>query len=674
MSDKQQRMLDYLSQTSAWVNAGELADHLGVTARSVRSYVTSVKASAHPLGVIESGPAGYRLDREAWSTYRLGQAGRSQEPETPQDRLYHLVRQLTDAQGGLDVYDLAAGLFVSESTIEGDLTRVRSLLAGTGLALARHGGTVTLTGSEADRRRLLSRMFRDESARGLVELEAIQREFASESLGAFKTDMIAMLDGQGYFVNEYGTNAVLLHLAIAVDRFTKSQLVDSPGPRGETAPGMLAGESPEILPEASPGAPSRVPSTTSVVPAVVETGPMAASLSTLVLRHFGVELGPTDLEYLAVLLTTRVITPGHDRPASELVGDYVREDDLAIVRSIVRRASDEYLVDLSDEGFIVRLTLHVRNLINRAQDHSYSHNPLTRSIKTSYPMTYELAVYIASELQREQRIVVTEDEIAYIAMHVGAQLEQQSRRDELVSCAIVCPTYYDMHVLLRERVERMLGDDLEIVSVITRSDVDWGKLDADLVLTTIDPPLHSDGVIVIQPFLTERDIDRVRQAASRVRRLRRRAQIKDELLQFFDESLFFRNFYARDEVAMIRALGGSMVDQGIIDPAYVEGAIERELMSSTAFTDNLAVPHAMAMSANRTSIAIVINDAPMDWGENRVNVVALIAFSAAGRGTFQSVFDQFVEVFSDRADVQRLIKRSTDFSSFIDELVHVMDQ
>lgn len=636
MSDKQQRMLDYLSQTPAWVTAGELADHLGVTARSVRSYVTSVKAAAHPLGIIESGPAGYRLNREAWSSYRSARAAHAAEPETPQDRLYHLVRQLTDAPGGLDVYELAAALFVSESTIESDLTRVRSLLPGTDLALARHGGTVTLTGPEIDRRRLLSRMFRDESARGLLELETIQREFASESLGAFKTDMIAMLDAQGYFVNEYGTNAVLLHLAIAVDRFTKRQADASQS--------------------------------------TVETGPMAASLSALVIRHFGVELGATDLEYLAVLLTTRVITPGHDRPATELVGDYVREDDLTIVRSIVRRASDEYLVDLSDEGFIVRLTLHVRNLINRAHDHSYSHNPLTRSIKTSYPMTYELAVYIASELQREERIVVTEDEIAYIAMHVGAHLEQQSRRDELISCAIVCPNYYDMHVLLRERIERVLGGELEIVTVITRSDVDWEALDADLVLTTIDPRLHSDRVLVIQPFLTEGDIDRIRQAVSRVRRLRRRAQIKDELLQFFDASLFFRNFYARDEVEMIRALGARMTEQGIIDQAYVDGAIERERMSSTAFTDNLAVPHAMSMSARRTSIAIVINDAPMDWGENRVNVVALIAFSAAGRATFQSVFDQFVEVFADRTDVQRLIKRSTDFASFIDELVHTMDQ
>lgn len=639
MSDKQQRMLEYLSQTPAWVTAGELADHLGVTPRSVRSYVTSVKTAAHPLGVIESGAAGYRLNREAWATYRAAQATRATDPETPQDRLYHLIRRLTDEPGALDVYELAAALFVSDSTIEADLARVRSTLPGTGLTLTRRGGTVTLTGSESDRRRLLSRMFREESAQGLLELEAIQREFSSASLSAFKTDLIGMLDGQGYFVNEYGINAVLLHLAIAVDRHTKRR--------------------------ADVGGADQAP---------VATNPLATALATLVVRHFGVELPGTDLEYLAVLLRTRVITPGHDRPAGELVGDVVHEDELGRVRSIVRRASEEYLVDLADDAFLVRLTLHLQNLVNRARDRSFSHNPLTRSIKTSYPMTYELAVYIAREVQREEGIVVTEDEIAYIAMHVGAHLEQQTRREELVSCAIVCPHYYDMHVLLRERIERVLGDDLEIVTVITRSDVDWTRLDADLVLTTIDPRLHSDGVLVIQPFLTNGDIERIRQAASRVRRQRRRAKIKDELLRFFDESLFFRNLHASDEVAMIRALGERMTAQGIIDQAYIDGAIERELMSSTAFTDNLAVPHAMAMTAERTAIAIAVNDAPMEWGENRVNVVALIAFSAAGRASFQTIFDQLVEVFADRSAVQRLIRRSTDFAAFIDELVHLTDQ
>jgi len=637
MSDKQARMLDYLSQTPAWVTAGELADHLGVTPRSVRSYVTQVKSAAHPLDVIESGPFGYRLNREAYAAFRSTSEPRPADAETPQARLYHLVRRLTHSTEGLDVYDLGAALFVSDSTIEADLARVRSLLPDTGLSLVRHGSVVTLTGTETDRRRLLSRMFREESARGMLELEAIQREFASESLGAFKTDLIAMLDAKGYFVNEYGTNNVLLHVAIAVDRVSK---------------GAVAGDDAGAEPISD----------------------MAAALSGLVTRHFRVELGPGDLDYLAFLLTTRVITPGHDQPAETLVENYVRAADLEAVRRIIRQASDEYLVDLAGEDFIVRLTLHVRNLIDRAQDRSYSRNPLTRSIKTSYPMTYELAVYIASELQRQEQIVINDDEIAYIAMHVGAHLEQQSRREELVRCVIVCPNYYDMHVLLRQRIERVLGDELEVVSVVTRSDVDWGTFETDLVLSTIEPPVHSDAVIVIQPFLTAGDIDRIRQSVSRVRRLRRRAQIRDELLKFFDESLFLRNFYARDEVAMIRALGERMTARGLIDQAYVDGAIERELMSSTAFTDNLAVPHAMSMSASQTSIAIVVNDSPMDWGENRVNVVALIAFSAAGRRSFQAVFDQFVEVFADRANVQRLIKRSVDFASFIDELVHLMDQ
>ena len=82
----------------------------------------------------------------------------------------------------------------------------------------------------------------------------------------------------------------------------------------------------------------------------------------------------------------------------------------------------------------------------------------------------------------------------------------------------------------------------------------------------------------------------------------------------------------------------------------------------------------MVMSASRTSIAIAVNEAPMAWGESRVNVIALIAFSSSGRSSFQTVFDQFVDVFADRTEVLELIKRSTDFTTFIEELVHLIDK
>lgn len=643
MSDKQTRMLDFLSQTSSWITAGELADRLGVTPRSVRSYVTAVKAAAHPLTLIESGTAGYRLNRDEFASYSALHRGRARDTEadTPQQRLSQLVRRLTEAADGLDVYELAAEYFVSDSTIEADLARVRLLLPDSGLALVRHGSVVTLTGSETDRRKLLSRMFREESARGMIDLETIQREFTSgqagaDSLGAFKTDLIELLDGQGYFINEYGINNVLLHVAIAIDRVTKHL---SPAPAVAEPPSELA-----------------------------------TSLAGLVMKHFDVALGSGDLAYLAFLLTTRVITPGHDQPAETLIESYVRPEELAAMRAIVDRASQEYLVDLDDDDFIVRLTLHVRNLINRAHDRSYSRNPLTRSIKTSYPLIYELAVYIASELQRAEQIVINDDEIAYIAMHLGSHFERQSGRAARLSVAIVLPGYYDMSAILRQNVERSLGDELAVELVVTRTDVHWGEFTTDLVLTTLATRGAPEHVIGIQPFLTPGDVENVRRAITRLRRHRRRSEIKDDLLRYFDEGLFLRNVQAPSEEDMITLLGNLMVERGIIDETYVVGAIEREKLSSTAFTDSIAVPHAMSMSATRTSIAIAVNESSMPWGENRVNVIALIAFSSSGRASFQTVFDQFVEVFADRTEVLELIRRSTGFTEFIDELVRVIDR
>jgi len=636
MSDKYERLLDYLSQADGWVTAGELADQLGVTTRSVRSYVTAAKAAAHPLQIITASTSGYRLNREAYASFSSETRGR-EAGDTPRDRVHHLARRLTEAPAGLDIHTLADSLYVSESTIEADLRKVKALGEESGLTLTRRGSVVSLAGSEADYRRLLSRLFRSESAQGFLELEYVRSDGAHHGLGEFKTDLLAMLSSQGYFVNEYGVNSVLLHVAIAVERIGIEHhiAVDNPNPVDDA---------------------------------------ISPSLSSLVRKHFGVVMDAGDLEYLAKLLTTRVITPGQGEPVQAVVENYVVPEDLATVQRIVAQVSEEYLVDLDDEAFMVRLSLHLGNLMARVRDKSHTRNPLGRSIKTSYPMIYDVAVFMASLIQRERNIQINDDEISYIALHIGSYLERQSRREERVTCAIVIPGYYDVHQVLRERIESQLGSELAVEVVVTRTDVDWDDFSTDLVLTTIADRPFAENVVVIQPFLTEQDVESVRKAISRLRRHRRRARIKDDLLKYFDESLFVRDADAADEFELIRHLGGLMVDLGVIEESYVAGAIERELLSSTAFTDTLAVPHAMAMTASRTAIAIAINENPMTWGENKVNVVALVAFSSDGRSSFQTVFDQIVDVFSERARVLELIRRSTDFGTFIEELVRVIDE
>lgn len=636
---RQDRLLGLLVRDGDWATAATLADALGVTPRSIRSYVTAVNARVAPGVAIESGPLGYRAGTDASAALRAS----SSDAGTPRDRLHTLIRALLDSPEGIDVYETADRLHVSSATLDADLSRVRGLLGGTELTLERSASRARLRGTEMAQRRLLSRLAHDEMDAGSFDLAALRRTLGEGSVGAaafgpFKSDLVAELGTLGYFVNEFGIADVVMHIAIAADRVAQDrgleQVHRDPAPAQEE---------------------------------------IAELLARLARKHLGVDLGAGDLQHLATLVLTRVVAPGDEAPVDHARARLDPEIETA-VREVVDTASAEFLVDIAHEDFILRLALHVQNLQHRAREQAWSRNPLTRSLKTTYPMIFEVAVFIASRLQERLGIPLPDDEIAYIAMHVGGRLERSRRADQLLTATIVCPGYYDLHELLRSSVDRSLGQTVEIVGVETRVDPDWASIDTDLVLTTIDPDAPSERIVKIQPFLTDADIDRVQAAAGRIRRTRRLARLRTELERYFAASAFVRGLDASaGEEGVIRALGARLIAQGVIDEGYVDRTIERERLSSTAFTDALAVPHALGMTATRTSIAIGIADPSIPWAEARVQVVALVAFSETDREAFQTVFEQFVEVFSERDSVQRIVRRSTDFSGFLDELVAVID-
>ncbi|MCX6501961.1 MAG: HTH domain-containing protein, partial [Microbacterium sp.] len=139
-------MLALLVRENDWLTAAALADALGVTPRSIRSYVTAV--NARTAGAIESGPQGYRAGAEAGAALQAGA-----DAATPRDRLHTVVRSLLDEPQGIDVFETADRLFVSAATIEADLSRVRGLLAGTELTLERSASRARLVGTEGATRR-----------------------------------------------------------------------------------------------------------------------------------------------------------------------------------------------------------------------------------------------------------------------------------------------------------------------------------------------------------------------------------------------------------------------------------------------------------------------------------------------------------------------------------------
>lgn len=94
---RQDQLLVALLRERVWVTAGTLADALGVTPRSVRSYVAALNVRAPDA--VESGPAGYRAGAGARAALR----SRDGADSAPRDRLHQLVRSLLTAPEGVDV-------------------------------------------------------------------------------------------------------------------------------------------------------------------------------------------------------------------------------------------------------------------------------------------------------------------------------------------------------------------------------------------------------------------------------------------------------------------------------------------------------------------------------------------------------------------------------------------
>lgn len=638
LSRRQDQLVDLLLRDDRWITAASLADLLGVTPRSVRSYISALNARSAESPAVESGPAGYRANRAVLGALRRTGSKPTPSNAGPRDRVHTLVRELLEADSGVDVHRTAERLHVSEATVDADLARVRELLEGTGLSLERSGPRVMLVGSELAQRRLVSKLAHEEMTQGSFDVDQLRRSagIAADraAFAPFRRELTAGLVEQGYYVNELAAADVLLHVAIAADR-------------------VAHGRALEI----------------SAVDLEPHQQQVADLLDSLSRQYLGVTMGRGDLHHLVSLVLTRAVAPKSSDRTPVALDPQIEQ----VVSRAVAHAAQEYLVDILHGDFIQRLSLHVQNLVLRAREQAWSRNPLTRSLKSTYPMVFQVAVSIANDISQELDMSLGDDEIAYIAMHVGGRLERSRRAEAVLTATIVCPGYYELHELLRSRIDRSLGASVEVVAVETNMDPDWSSITTDLVLTTIEPQVPDERTVLLPPFLTEADTERISAAVSRRRRSLRLARLRAELEHYLSPEAFVRPLVAADEEEAIRRLGEPLVAQGVIDQDYVQRALERERLSSTAFTETLAVPHALKMTAGRTALSIGIADGSVRWGGGRVQIVALVAFSEEDREAFQTIFEQLVEVFSEHESVQRILRRGTDFAGFLDELAAVID-
>ncbi|MBM6953029.1 PTS sugar transporter subunit IIA [Enorma phocaeensis] len=121
--------------------------------------------------------------------------------------------------------------------------------------------------------------------------------------------------------------------------------------------------------------------------------------------------------------------------------------------------------------------------------------------------------------------------------------------------------------------------------------------------------------------------------------------------------------------AYIDYLGSLCIAGEFADEDFIRDVHLRERISSTAFTERLAIPHSIDTYAARSFIAVLHNDTSIPWGRHDVNFVLLIGIAREDMGYFRDVLDIIIELFSSVDDTMRLMQTDT-FEEFLRAFTH----
>ena len=214
MASKQNQLVQTLLDQNQQLNATQLANSLGVSVRTVHNYINAVNAQYQDA--IVSTPTGYRI-APAMAQQMLHQSP-SDIPQNAQDRCTYILNRLVQKGGSLNLYDLCDEIYISATTFHGLMGKMRRLTREYDLSLAVSGDTVTLTGSERNKRRLLSGLLYHESASAFTSTDSLQAAFPSIDIEKIRADVMDVLNENHYFINDYSLLNLLLHIAIAINR------------------------------------------------------------------------------------------------------------------------------------------------------------------------------------------------------------------------------------------------------------------------------------------------------------------------------------------------------------------------------------------------------------------------------------------------------------------------
>ncbi|MCD2217368.1 BglG family transcription antiterminator [Listeria monocytogenes] len=629
--DTQKEILAYLhKQENKWVTSNELAAFCECTTRTIRNNIYKINEVTPNL--INSTKQGYQINLNIPFEFQ----SESDVTERKSKLLLELIKNSTK---GVDLFELADILYISEVTLKKDIQQLKNELKEADVKIVISKDRVKLIGKErAKRKYMISLLYEEGGYRESIK-SRIQEMIEFVSIDKLQNIVKEVLAQESITTNQYSMMNIVLHYAISIVRIQQGNTLI------ETQKTLIRKHSKEYE--------------------------ISKKIAKILSEEYQIHFSEAETKQLGLLYVGLQNEQSANANHGEL-DQFVDKKIIDALKIVLANVEETYLIDLQNEQLFIKLAIHVQSLYYRSRYKAYTRNLSLLDIKTSYPVTFDIAVYISSLLQEKLAIDFNEDEISFIALHIGSFLESENRDYIRLEIGLLVDDYHDLRTNMLKKLRARFENEATI-ELIENEDYEENF---DIILTTNrDVALEKAGSIFIHPLLTTKDIKKITSRIQTKKKILENNIRGQQIDRYIVRSLYSNQIDPSELTPekIREQMISKMEKQNFVTPEFKEKVEKREQMAPTSFPSGIAIPHSIKNDALQSGVSIMTLQEPIYWNDVKVKIIALVAISKKDATEFNDFFEKFVEIVSEPINTKRL-SMVESFEEFIRKLKMMMEE
>ncbi|EOJ8017151.1 transcription antiterminator, partial [Listeria monocytogenes] len=540
---------------------------------------------------------------------------------------------------GVDLFELADILYISEVTLKKDIQQLKNELKEADVKIVISKDRIKLIGKErAKRKYMISLLYEEGGYRESIK-SRIQEMIEFVSIDKLQNIVKEVLAQESITTNQYSMMNIVLHYAISIVRIQQGNTLI------ETQKTLIRKHSKEYE--------------------------ISKKIAKILSEEYQIHFSEAETKQLGLLYVGLQNEQSANANHGEL-DQFVDKKIIDALKIVLANVEETYLIDLQNEQLFIKLAIHVQSLYYRSRYKAYTRNLSLLDIKTSYPVTFDIAVYISSLLQEKLAIDFNEDEISFIALHIGSFLESENRDYLRLEIGLLVDDYHDLRTNMLKKLRARFENEATI-ELIENEDYEENF---DIILTTNrDVALEKAGSIFIHPLLTTKDIKKITSRIQTKKKILENNIRGQQIDRYIVRSLYSNQIDPSELTpAKIREqMISKMEKQNFVTPEFKEKVEKREQMAPTSFPSGIAIPHSIKNDALQSGVSIMTLQEPIYWNDVKVKIIALVAISKKDATEFNDFFEKFVEIVSEPINTKRL-SMVESFEEFIRKLKMMMEE